>query len=113
MCVGWGSGGTSSAVQWLRLALPTQGAWVGSLVRELRSHMLYGTAEKNPEIKNGGKPNRGPIPDLLSSGKRGNPLGRPSLRDFRLGGGVGSCKLERKPGPSAWGSGISLVGVPR
>ena len=67
---------------------------------------------KKTEIKNGGKPNRDPIPDLLSSGRRGNPLGRPSLRDFRLGRGVGSCKLERKPGPSSWGSGISLVRAP-
>ena len=26
--------------------LPIQGAWVRSLVRELRSHMLYGMAKK-------------------------------------------------------------------
>ena len=36
--------GTSLAVQWLRL--PTQGAQVPSLVRELRSHVFYGVAEK-------------------------------------------------------------------
>ena len=28
-------------VQWLRLCLPMQGAWVRSLVRELRSHILH------------------------------------------------------------------------
>ena len=32
--------GTSLMVQWLRLDLPKQGAWVQSLVRGLRSHML-------------------------------------------------------------------------
>ena len=32
--------GTSLVVQWLKLQLPMQGAWVQSLVRELRSHML-------------------------------------------------------------------------
>ena len=32
--------GTSLVVQWLKLQLPMQGAWVQSLVRGLRSHML-------------------------------------------------------------------------
>ena len=32
--------GTSLVVQWLKLQLPMQGAWVQSLARELRSHML-------------------------------------------------------------------------
>ena len=31
--------GTSLVVQWLRIHLPVQVAWVQSLVRELRSHM--------------------------------------------------------------------------
>ena len=39
-------------VQWLRLHLPLQGAWVPSLVRELRSHLLCGfpggTSDKQP-----------------------------------------------------------------
>ena len=34
--------GTSLAVRWLRL----QGAWVRSLVEELRFHMLYSVAKK-------------------------------------------------------------------
>ena len=38
--------GTSLVVQWLRLHLPMQGAWVQSLVGELRSHMLSGTSKK-------------------------------------------------------------------
>ena len=29
-------------VQWLRLCLPVEGVWVGSLVRELRSYMPFG-----------------------------------------------------------------------
>ena len=33
---------TSLEVQWLRLCLPVQGAWVRSLVRELRSHTPHG-----------------------------------------------------------------------
>ena len=33
------------AVQWLRLSLPIQGARVQSLVGELRSHMLQGSAK--------------------------------------------------------------------
>ena len=32
-------GGTSLAVQWLKIHLPVQGMWVQSLVRELGSHM--------------------------------------------------------------------------
>ena len=32
-------GGTSLVVQWLRIHLAIQGAWVPSLVRELRLHM--------------------------------------------------------------------------
>ena len=36
----------SKQVQWLRLCLPVQGAWVLSLVRELRSHMACGMAKK-------------------------------------------------------------------
>ena len=34
--------GTSLVVQWLRIRLPMQGAWVRALVGELRSHMLWG-----------------------------------------------------------------------
>ena len=40
-------GGTSLAVQWLRLRLPMQGVQVQSLVRELRSHIPRG--KKNPK----------------------------------------------------------------
>ena len=32
-------GGTSLAVQWLKIHLPVQGMWVQSLVRELRSQI--------------------------------------------------------------------------
>ena len=32
--------GASLMVQWLRICLPTEGAWVWSLVRELRFHIL-------------------------------------------------------------------------
>ena len=32
--------------QWLRLCLPMQGAWIQSLVGELRSHMPCGLAER-------------------------------------------------------------------
>ena len=32
-------GGTALAVQWLRLLLPVQGAWVRSLVKGTRFHM--------------------------------------------------------------------------
>ena len=52
----WGSGfftslsilitETSLVVWWLRLCISTQGAWVPSLVRELRSHMSCGTQKK-------------------------------------------------------------------
>ena len=38
--------GTSLAFQWLRLCLPTQGVWVWSLVRELRSCMPQGQKAK-------------------------------------------------------------------
>ena len=46
--------GTSPMVQWLRLCLSMQRAWVQSLVRELRSHMPRGTAkglEKKKKVK--------------------------------------------------------------
>ena len=33
---------TSLVVQWLRICFPMQGAWVRSLVRELRSHLPWG-----------------------------------------------------------------------
>ena len=33
---------TSLVVQWLRLRLPVQGAWVKSVVGELRSYMPWG-----------------------------------------------------------------------
>ena len=36
------AGGTSLVVQGLRILLPMQGAWVQSLVKELRSHMPWG-----------------------------------------------------------------------
>ena len=36
----------SLAVQWLRLAIPMQGAWVRSLLGELRSHVLQSVAKK-------------------------------------------------------------------
>ena len=39
------NGGTSLAVQGLRLCLPVQEAWVRSLVGELRSHMPWGAAK--------------------------------------------------------------------
>ena len=32
--------------QWLRICLPMQGAWIQSLVGELRSHMPCGVARK-------------------------------------------------------------------
>ena len=35
----WQQGGTSLAVQWLKIHLPMQGMWVQSLVGELRSHI--------------------------------------------------------------------------
>ena len=38
---GWDMG-TSLVVQWLRLRLPVQGAWVKSVVGELRSYMPWG-----------------------------------------------------------------------
>jgi len=41
--------GTSLVVQWLRLCLPMQGVWVGSLVEELGSHMP--SAKKKQNIK--------------------------------------------------------------
>ena len=47
------SAGTSLLVQCLRLYASNagmQGAWVRSLVRELRSHMLGGEAKKNPNL---------------------------------------------------------------
>ena len=34
--------GTSLVVQWLKLCLPKQSAWVPSLIGELRSHMPPG-----------------------------------------------------------------------
>ena len=34
--------GTSLVVQWLRIYIPTQGTWVQSLVRKLRSRVLQG-----------------------------------------------------------------------
>ena len=40
--------GTSLAVWW-KSALPMQGAWVWSLVRELRSHVLCNAAKKKKE----------------------------------------------------------------
>ena len=45
------SEGTSLMVQWLRLRLPMQRAQVGSLVRELRSHVTCSVAK---EKKRGG-----------------------------------------------------------
>ena len=36
--------GTSLVVQWLRIHLPKQGMWVGSLIWELRSHMPWATS---------------------------------------------------------------------
>ena len=39
--------GTSLVVQWSRSMLPMQGAWVRSLVGELRSHVLCGQKFKN------------------------------------------------------------------
>lgn len=37
--------GTSPAVQWLRLCLPRQGAWVWPWVEEQRSHKSWGVAK--------------------------------------------------------------------
>ena len=34
-------------VQWLRLCFPMHGVGVQSLIRELRSHMLWGVPKKN------------------------------------------------------------------
>ena len=42
--------GTSLAIQWLRLMLPMQGAWVQPLVRELRSQMLWGVGKRKKEV---------------------------------------------------------------
>ena len=39
--------GTSPVVQWLRIHAPLQGAWVQSLVDELRSRMLCGQKKKD------------------------------------------------------------------
>jgi hypothetical protein len=39
-------GGTSLAVQWLRLCTSTVGAWVPSLVKELRPHMPHSQKTK-------------------------------------------------------------------
>ena len=41
---------TSLGVQWLKLHPSTQGAQVLSLVRELRSHMLYSTATNKQKV---------------------------------------------------------------
>ena len=43
--------GTSLAVLWLRLRTSTAGARVRSLVRELRAHMLRGTAKTKNKNK--------------------------------------------------------------
>ena len=43
--------GTSLVVQGLRLRASTAGAWVQSLVGELRSHMLCGSAKTNKQKK--------------------------------------------------------------
>jgi len=40
-----GPSGTFLLVQWLRLHTPVQAPWVGSLGKELRSHMLHGTTQ--------------------------------------------------------------------
>ena len=47
--------GTSLVVQWLILCLSTQGVWVQSLVRALRSHKLHDTAKSNIQQN---KPNK-------------------------------------------------------
>ena len=39
--------GTSLAVQWLRLHLPTQVVWVQSMLGELRPQMPHGQKKKN------------------------------------------------------------------
>ena len=44
--------GASPMVQWLRLCLPMQGAWVRSLVRELRSHILHRRDEEKIKEEN-------------------------------------------------------------
>ena len=44
--------GPSLAVQWSRSMLPRQGAWVRSLLGELRSHMLWGQKIKNIKKNN-------------------------------------------------------------
>ena len=36
------SQGASLVVQWLRIQLPVQETWVRSLVKKLRSHLLWG-----------------------------------------------------------------------
>ena len=45
--------GTFLVVQWLRLHLPMQGAWVQSLLGKLRSHMLNGISKKRTRQKEG------------------------------------------------------------
>ena len=39
--INMGHMGTSLAVQWLRFHASNKGAWVQSLIRELRSHMPW------------------------------------------------------------------------
>ena len=43
---------TSLEVQWLRLTFPLQGTQVHSLVRELRSHMLWHSQKEKQTIYN-------------------------------------------------------------
>ena len=50
---------TSPAVQWLRLSLPMQGAWVWLLVGEWGFHMLWGAAKNLKKKRKGKKPTKG------------------------------------------------------
>ena len=43
--------GTSLVVQWLRICLPMQGMRVRSMVREERSHMIWGNWARAPQLK--------------------------------------------------------------
>ena len=44
--------GSSLVVQWLRIHLPMKGTWVQSLVREPRSHVLWGNLVRVPQLLN-------------------------------------------------------------
>ena len=70
--------GTSLVIQWLRLHLPMQGMWVGSLVRELRSHMPWGqnlNIEQKPYCKTLVKTLSSPHPKKKNLKKKKGSMG--------------------------------------